>query len=175
MDVKTLAQVIAVFSSISILSIGGGNVTIPEMHHDVVEQHHWLTDIQFTSCYAIAQAAPGPNSLIVGMLGYGAAGVPGLFLALAAMTAPAAVLTYLASKIWQNSSGSEWHKILQRALVPIGIGLIFASGILIMRVTDHGWLGWTTTVVATFLFTKTKVHPLILMAIAAGMGLAGWI
>ena len=38
-----------------------------------VDQYCWLSSRQFADIYAIAEAAPGPSSMIVGLLGMGAA------------------------------------------------------------------------------------------------------
>ena len=50
---------------LSFLAIGGVNALIPEIHRRVVDMQHWLTDADFAQAFAIAQAAPGPNMLIV--------------------------------------------------------------------------------------------------------------
>ena len=55
---------------LSMLSISGAITTVPDMHRYLVAQHGWLTDAQFTSSVAIAQAAPGPNVLFVGLMGW---------------------------------------------------------------------------------------------------------
>ena len=40
----------------------------PDMHRYVVVEHGWISDAQFTSSIAIAQAAPGPNVLFVAVI-----------------------------------------------------------------------------------------------------------
>ena len=45
------------FMSLSLLSIGGAITTAPEMHRYLVNARHWLSDAQFTSSIALAQAA----------------------------------------------------------------------------------------------------------------------
>ena len=62
--------VFAQYLLLSILSIGGAIGTAPEMHRFLVEQHHWMTNEQFSASVAIAQAAPGPNLLFVAVLGW---------------------------------------------------------------------------------------------------------
>ena len=57
---------------LSLLSIGGGNVVLPEMHLRAVNGHHWLSDSQFADIFSISQAAPGPSILIVTLVGYAA-------------------------------------------------------------------------------------------------------
>ena len=50
-----------VFTQLSLLAFGGGNAILPEMQHQVVTVHHWMSAEQFSSMFAIAQAAPGPR------------------------------------------------------------------------------------------------------------------
>ena len=57
------------FLLLSLLAVGGAITTAPDMHRYLVTQQHWLSDAQFTSSIAIAQAAPGPNVLFVAVLG----------------------------------------------------------------------------------------------------------
>ena len=57
------------FAMMSLFAVGGANSAIPEMHRIAVDVNHWLTDKQFTDVYAIAQLSPGPNVLIVTLIG----------------------------------------------------------------------------------------------------------
>ena len=51
------------FMLLSLLAIGGAITTASDMHRYVVAEHGWISDAQFTSSIAIAQAAPGPNAV----------------------------------------------------------------------------------------------------------------
>lgn len=169
-----LLAVVAVFATLSILSIGGGNTVLPEMQREAVNVHGWLTNSQFADCFAIAQAAPGPSILIVTMLGYAAAGIPGALLASVFMILPAALLMYLVTRLWQHAEKSTWRLVMQKGMAPIAVGLVFASGFLIARAADHNWLAYIATGVSTYVLTATKINPLIVMAVAGGMGAMGW-
>ena len=72
-DWRNLLAVIWDFLSLSLFSLGGGNTLLNEYHHMAVEQYCWLSSRQFADIYAIAEASPGPSSMIVGLLGMGAA------------------------------------------------------------------------------------------------------
>ena len=48
------------FCLLSLLGVGGAITTAPEMHRFLVDEHHWLNDIQFTTSIALAQASPIP-------------------------------------------------------------------------------------------------------------------
>ena len=58
------------FMLLSVLSVGGAITTAPDMHRYLVDHQGWLSDSQFSSSIAIAQAAPGPNILFVALLGW---------------------------------------------------------------------------------------------------------
>ncbi|MDH8666133.1 chromate transporter, partial [Klebsiella pneumoniae] len=72
--------------------------------------------------------SPGPNVLIVTLIGYHVAGIAGALVATFAMCGPSAVFAYFVSNMLTRSSQSIWPAILQAALVPISIGLMCASG-----------------------------------------------
>ena len=65
------------FALMSLFAIGGANAACPEMHRLAVEVKHWMTDRQFADMFAIAQVTPGPNVIIVTLIGYHVAGVAG--------------------------------------------------------------------------------------------------
>ena len=50
---------------LSFVAFGGATALLPELHRVIVDHHHWLDDTTFIQLYAIAQAAPGPNVLVV--------------------------------------------------------------------------------------------------------------
>ena len=79
------------FGLMSLFAVGGANSAIPEMHRVAVDVQHWMTDKQFADMYAISQLSPGPNVLIVTLIGYSVGGVAGGLVATLAMCAPTAV------------------------------------------------------------------------------------
>ena len=70
-DWRNLLAVIWDFLRLSLFSLGGGNTLLNEYHHMAVEQYCWLSSRQFADIYAIAEASPGPSSMIVGLRGDG--------------------------------------------------------------------------------------------------------
>ena len=65
------------FALLSLFAVGGANAAVPEMHRLAVDLHGWMTDKQFADLFAIAQLSPGPNVIIVTLIGYQAAGLAG--------------------------------------------------------------------------------------------------
>ena len=82
---SVLGEVAAQFAILSLLSIGGANAVIPEIQRRAVEVEHWMTNADFTQLFALSQAAPGPNVLIVSLIGWKVAGVLGGVVALLAI------------------------------------------------------------------------------------------
>jgi len=65
------------FGLMSLFAVGGANSAIPEMHRVAVEVMHWMSDRQFADMFAISQLSPGPNVIIVALIGFHVAGLAG--------------------------------------------------------------------------------------------------
>lgn len=172
---ERLAQLASDFSQISLLAIGGANSVLPEMQRRAVDVHGWMSDAQFASLYAVAQAAPGPNVLWVSLVGWHVAGLAGAVVATLAMCAPACVLTYWADRLWRQRRGAKWQQPLQSGFAPVTVGLLLASGYLLARAADPDPSAAAVTAAATLLALATRVHPLWLIGGGALAGLAGWV
>jgi chromate transporter len=158
------------FGLMSLFAVGGGNAAIPEMHRIAVDVQHWMTDKQFADVFAIAQLSPGPNVLIVTLIGYTVAG--GLVATLA-MCVPTAVLAYCVSHFLKRQTHSRWPGIIQTALVPLSIGLMGASGLVLTLTSDRTWAGGLITAIAAALAFATRINPLWLLLAGGLLGFAG--
>ncbi|MGE0618732.1 MAG: chromate transporter [Afipia sp.] len=161
------------FGLMSLLAIGGANSTIPEMHRIAVEVRHWMTDAQFADMFAISQLSPGPNVLIVTLIGYHVAGIAGALVATFAMCGPSAVFAYFVSNMLTRSSQSAWPGILQAALVPISIGLMCASGLVLTLASDRTWIAAVLTIGAAVVAFMTRLNPLWVLVVGGLLGFAG--
>ena len=174
-DANPVATLAWTFAMMSLFAIGGANSAIPEMHRIAVDVNHWLTDKQFTDVYAIAQLSPGPNVLIVTLIGYSVAGILGALVATLAMCVPTAVLALIVSRFLTRSSQSRWPSIIQAALVPLSIGLMGASGFILARSSDRTVIAVLVTVGAAVLASVTKLNPLWMLVVGGCLGFAGLI
>lgn len=173
MNVRTLIHIITLFSSLSLLSIGGGNTVLPEMHIKAVKDYQWLTDQQFADVFAISQAAPGPSILIVTLVGYKAAGPFGAILATIFMILPAGLLVFFVVQFWQRAKDSPIRNAVERGFAPLTVGLVLASGYVMSRTADHDWRAYLLTGVCTLIFVYSKVNPLIVVGAAGLIGYFG--
>ena len=163
------------FGVMSLFAVGGGNAALPEMHRVAVDVQHWLTDKQFADVFAISQLSPGPNVLIVTLIGYTVAGVTGALVATLAMCLPTALMAYGVSRILTKSSHSRWPAIIQSALVPLSIGLMGASGFILARASDHTWVAAAVTIGAAVLAATTKLNPFWMLLAGGCLGFIGLI
>jgi chromate transporter len=161
------------FGLMSLFAVGGANAAIPEMHRVAVDVQHWMTDKQFADVFAISQMSPGPNVLIVTLIGYTVAGVAGALVATLAMCVPTAMLAYYVSRLLTRSSHSRWPAIIQAALVPLSLGLMSASGLILALASDRTWLAALVTMGAAVLAFATRVNPLWLLLAGGCLGFAG--
>jgi len=160
----------AFFAVTSLFAVGGGNSVIPEMHRFTVDVQHWLTDRQFADSFALAQLTPGPNLIIVTLIGYHVAGIAGAVVATVAMCGPTSVLAFIVGRASERFTGAAWHGALGRGLIPVMLGLTAASAAVIASVADYNWVA-ATACIALFM----RLHPLWAFAAAALLGLAGLI
>jgi chromate transporter len=163
------------FGLMSLFAVGGANSAIPEMHRVAVDVQHWITDKQFADAFAISQMSPGPNVLIVTLIGYSVAGVAGALVATLAMCAPTAILAYYVSRFLARSSHSRWPAIIQAALVPLSIGLMGASGLILAQTADRTWVAGLLTAMAAGLAFATRINPFWMLLAGACLGFAGFI
>lgn len=182
-DVGNLLRVLWEFLSLSLFSLGGGNTLLAEYHHLSVNQFCWLTDSQFADLYALAEAAPGPSSMLVGLVGLGAAWKEGVgwgilsgYGAEAAILLPSTLLMVVACLSWRRLEHSPWRVAFERGMGPITLGILFAVGIKILRTADitrAGDLsgpGVIVSVIVCVLMLRTRISPLWFMAVAGVLG-----
>jgi chromate transporter len=174
-DGGTLLTLAGFFAVLSLFAIGGGNSAIPEMHRFAVDVQHWLSDRQFADTFALAQLTPGPNLIIVTLIGYHVAGVPGALVTTLAMCGPSGVFAFLVGRASDRFKGSFWHGAVSRGLVPVTLGLTAASATVIATTADYSWKAASITLVTALTAYFMRVHPLWAFAVAALLGLGGFI
>lgn len=164
-------NLVTLFCMLSLMAFGGGKAIVPEMHKATVQEHQWMSDAQFMDLFAISQNAPGPGTLIAGMIGYKAGGWVGLGLATLAMFLPAIIVCYAVSYLWDRIKDSPWRTVIADGIAPVTLGLMLATALIVGRGSVHHWLGAAIAVGTFVLLLKTNVNPLLIMA---GAAVVGW-
>ncbi|MEI6162504.1 MAG: chromate transporter [Roseococcus sp.] len=158
------------FLGISLLSVGGGVAALPEMHRLMVETHGWMDDLAFSKRYALAQAAPGPNVMVVGLFGWHVAGITGMFAAMLAMCGPTSILAYAFCRLRGHLQGAMAMRVFERGMVPIAVGLIAASGLLLAQGAAEAPLAVAISIGSTLFVWRSRFSPLWVLGVGAILG-----
>src|SRR6185437_4591671 len=89
-----------VFLRMSLFAFGGANAILPEMQRQVVDVHHMMDAHTFAALFALAQAAPGPNIMVISLIGWHVAGPSGAILTIVCAVAPSSALTFVVARAW---------------------------------------------------------------------------
>ena len=172
-DGGILLTLLGYFALMSLFAVGGANGAIPEMHRLVVETRGWMTDRQFADMFALAQVTPGPNVIIVTLIGYHVAGIAGALVTTLGMCGPACAFALLVGRLWDRFKNARWRIAIQAGLVPVAIGLTAASALVVARAASTSWVSVALTIVAAAVSYRLTLNPLWVFAVAALLGLVG--
>ncbi len=180
------------FATLSLLAVGGAITTAPDMQRYLVTEQHWLTDAQFTSSVALAQAAPGPNVLFVALMGWNvglnaggglAAGWMGLgyalfgvFVTMFGIMLPSTTLTFMAARWGHQNRDLRIVRAFKQGMAPIVIALLIATGWLLIAGHNQpakDWPLWLLAFISMLLVWKTKTHLLWMLGAGALLGALG--
>ncbi len=172
MKQSPLWTLFSLFAVLSLLAVGGANAAIPEMHRVAVDVMHWMNDKQFADMFAISQLSPGPNVIIVALIGYHVEGLVGAAVAITAMCGPTCLLAYFVARTWDRFKDARWRTAVQAGLVPVSLGLIGASASVLARAADHNFYAALITVTTAATAFWTRANPLWIFAVAGALGFA---
>lgn len=168
---------------LSLLSVGGAITTSSEMHRYLVEDKHWLTQVQFNESLALAQAAPGPNVLFVALMGWhvgmntGSIGAAllGVALTMCGILIPSTILSYSAGQWGHRNRELRAVRAFKLGMAPVVIALMLATSWILGSAggdAARDWPLWLLTLVSGLIIWRTKLH--ILWMLGAG-ALLGWL
>ncbi|RZL61223.1 MAG: chromate transporter [Variovorax sp.] len=186
---------LAQYLMLSMLSISGAITTVPDMHRYLVERNGWLTEAQFTSSVAIAQAAPGPNVLFVALMGWNVGlnagggigagpqawllGLLGLMITMVGIMLPSTTLTYVATRWGHRNRDRREVRAFKQGMAPVVVGLLIATGWVLASGNHAGsapaWHLWLLTSVSAFIVWRTRLHLLWLLGAGAALGAIGFV
>jgi chromate transporter len=159
---------------LSLLTNGSALSAIPDLRRMMVNDMGLLSNAQFSSSIALAQAAPGPNTLLVAAIGYQAAGLAGAAAMLLGILLPSTTMGYVAARWGRARSESRLLRTFKNASAPIVVALPLATG-WILAAQAPGLHHLALTVITASLVWLTRIHILLLIAAGAVLGATGLI
>jgi chromate transporter len=82
------------------------------------------------------------------------------------MYTPSSILVYIVGQRWQRLHERPWRIRLENGLIPVTIGLVFASGWVIAQEAGHDYIAYLITAVTAILVARTQINPLLIMVMA---------
>ena len=170
-----IPALIRVFSYLSILTVGGGMAAFPEMKVLTVEVHKWLTFPQLIHIYSVGQMAPGPNMMMIVVIGQWAGGLLGALVTLIAFFGPTAVLAFVIARAWRKLENWPWRTSIQRGLAPVSIGLLLAGCFTMAKGAITGLETGAIAVATLLILLQYKINPALLVLAGAVVGLLSFL
>jgi chromate transporter len=156
---------------LSSISFGGFPTVLPDVRNFVVATHGWMTDQEFANFFAMAQAIPGPNMiLMMSFVGWKVWGIPGAAASALATFGPPCAMYFVAYRLWERFRDAPWQRIVRDGLVPVTIGLIIASGAVMAHAAATEWQAVAVTIAAVVLTLRTRLNPLWALLAGGAMG-----
>jgi chromate transporter len=170
-----LVALTAHLALLSSISFGGFPTVLPAVRDFVVGHHGWMTDQDFSNFFALAQAVPGPNMiLMMSFVAWKVWGIPGAVASALATFGPPCAIYFGAYRLWDRFRAAPWQHIVRAGLVPVTLGLVIGSGTVMARTADTKWQAVAVTVAAVVLMLQTRINPLLMLlagGILGGLGL----
>jgi chromate transporter len=156
---------------LSSISFGGFPTVLPDVRNFVVATHGWMTDREFANFFAMAQAIPGPNMiLMMSFVGWKVWGIPGAAASALATFGPPCAIYFVAYRLWERFRDAPWRGIVRNGLVPVTVGLIIASGTVMASASATEWQAVAVTIAAVVLMLRTRLNPLWVLLAGGAMG-----
>jgi chromate transporter len=168
-----LLDLMVVFGEASLLAVGGVVSVLPEIQRQVVDVHGWMDAKTFGQLFALAQASPGPNMLVVCLIGWRVAGPVGALTATISLIGPPMVMAYAMGSLWRRFREWSWLRDIQAGLNAVTVGLLTAAALMLGRSAATTVGAAILFVVASVVLTGTRIHPLWVLGAGAALGALG--
>jgi len=165
-----IPALIRVFAYLSLLTVGGGMAAFPEMKILTVEVHKWLTFPQLIHIYSVGQMYPGPNMMMIVVIGQWAGGILGALAVLIAFFGPTALLAFVVARLRKKLEKWPWRTSIQQGLAPVSIGLLLAGCFTMAKGAIFGVETAAIAVGVLLILLRYKVNPALLVLSGALLG-----
>jgi len=157
------------FALLSVLAVGGGTAVLPEMQ-TILAHQFGIDHTQFVHIYSIGQLAPGPNMLMVLVIGYQIAGLIGAGVVLLSFFLPSSLMCFYMGRLWNCFGESPWRRSIQNALEPISIGLMSSGVYAVAKASVVSSITLALALVTFYLILRTKINPVLVILASGGLG-----
>ena len=169
---EILIKLFWAFLKIGTFSFGGGYAMLPYIQKEVVESNGWISMSEFTDIIGISQMTPGPVAInSATFVGYKIDGVLGSIFATLGVVTTSFILVTIISKILNKFKESEVIKGALLGMRPVLIALIIYAFIDLAKEAYIDLKSIIITLIIGVILLSKKVHPILVIVIAAVLGL----
>ena len=166
---EILIKLFWAFLKIGTFSFGGGYAMLPFIQKEVVESNGWISMSEFTDIIGISQMTPGP--VAINSATYKIDGVLGSIFATLGVVTTSFILVTIISKILNKFKESEVIKGALLGMRPVLIALIIYAFIDLAKEVYIDLKSIIITLIIGVILLSKKVHPILVIVIAAVLGL----
>jgi chromate transporter len=146
-------------------TFGGGYVIIPILKGQLVDKLRWVSNQDFAFAIAVGQLTPGPISVLVAVLGWKVAGIPGATAATIGLFLPAFLVVIWLSHVYSKIRNHPRVQGVMMFIYP-AIGALLISVVIDFskELWGTGWVNLIVAVVSFALMSFTSLSPACLFA-----------
>ncbi len=183
-------QLLFTFFQIGLFGFGGGYGMLSLIQTEVVNNHGWMTESEFTDIVAVSQVTPGPIGInCATYCGYTAAeqagftggmAILGSAIATLALMLPSLIMMLLIARALLRFKNSPTMAAVFSGVRPMVVGLLAAATLFLMTPenfstpADNPWQFWISVAlfVATFIgVLHFKINPIRMIVYSGVAGL----
>lgn len=166
-----LLKLYLAFLKIGTFGFGGGYAMLPLIQKEIVEKNAWLSQTDFMDIIGISQMTPGPIAInSATFVGYKAGGFLGSILATLGVVTTSFILISFANYFFNKFKNSKILSNALKGMRPALIGLIISVFITLSLESYRDLNSLIIAAIIGFLLYKTKIHPILIIVIAALLG-----
>jgi chromate transporter len=172
-----LVSLFSVWLSIGLQSFGGGATTLTLIRRAFVDHSRWITETEFSRCWALVQVVPGINLLALTIvIGMRLCGWPGIAVSLLGLLLPSGSITVVLTAFWVHFQHYHAAQYALKGIIPatVGIGTVTALQIAKPLILESRKRGTSQTIIAVAVLVLSALAasaqrvPVVLILLAGG-------
>lgn len=168
---ELLIRLYLAFLKIGTFSFGGGYAMLPFIQKEIVEKNNWISMSEFTDIIGISQMTPGPVAInSATFVGYKVSGVLGSVIATLGVITTSFILVTVINKLLDKFKESKVIKAALLGMRPILIALIIYAFFDLAKEAYIDIKSIIITLIIGVILLSKKVHPILVIVIAAVLG-----
>ena len=168
---ELLIRLYLAFLKIGTFSFGGGYAMLPFIQKEIVEKNNWISMSEFTDIIGISQMTPGPVAInSATFVGYKVSGVLGSVIATLGVITTSFILVTVINKLLDKFKESKVIKATLLGMRPILIALIIYAFFDLAKEAYIDIKSIIITLIIGVILLSKKVHPILVIVIAAVLG-----